>query len=231
MKKKLLILLLAVIFLGTTEQVNAARVVCTKSRLSQLKTLAYQVTANYELHTPDFGEGYFTITLSNLSPGIIGEYGPEEYRYEEGKDFYLMQGAFEGGQTISISFYVDEDMPCVGEFLFEKKVTLPKYNVYSSMSECIEYEEFPLCNKWYQGKIESIDDFKMQLIEYKESLNKKPHNNDKKEEKGIIEKIVDFYNEHIIITGPITFVAVVGLGYYGVRKYINKKKRAKISFK
>ena len=115
--------------------------------------------------------------------------------------------------------------------MYTKKLDLPKYNLYSERPECIEYEEFPLCNKWYQGNIKSYEEFEIKLQNYIDSLKPVEEKEDKKEEKGILQKLIDFYVEHIVYTGIVTVVVVVGLGYYIVKKLINRKNRVKIDFK
>ncbi len=230
MKKKLFVFLLMIIFFGTIQPVNAARQICTRSRLSEFKTKAYQITANYELHTSENELYYFTITFSNVQPGIVGTFLGSSIKYEEGKDLYTMSAALDGGKTYEAKFYVDEKNVCAGEYLYTKRITIPKYNKYSERSECIEYEEFYLCNKWYQKDIKSLDYFLEELEKYKESIKKKPPEKLDKDDRNIFEKIADFYSDNITITGPLTIIAIAGLGYYTYKKYDNRKKRAKIKY-
>ena len=39
----------------------------------------------------------------------------------------------------------------------------------------------------------------------------------------------NFYSDHIIITGPLTVIAVAGAGYYVYNKINKKRKRVKLS--
>ena len=230
MKKALLIILLTIIFLGNIQPVDAARVVCTKSRFNQFKTKALQTTVNYEFHKNPGEIYYFTITLSNLQPGVVAKFGFDEIKYEEGKDVYNTTTQLDGGTTYEVEFYVDEKNPCAGEYLYSKKITIPKYNPYSEMSECIEYEEFPLCNMWYQKDIESMNYFQLELDKYIESIKEKPPEKLDEEKEDLIDKLISFYKNNIIITGPLTALAVAGVGYYILKKYNNKRKRTKIKF-
>lgn len=228
MKRKLLGIILIAIVFCVAPKVNAARYACTKSYYSQLKSKAYQVTINYEFHNPENEHYYFTLALSNLQPGVVAEFGGTLIKYSEDMDIYQLTFALEGGKTYEVKLYADEGYPCVGELLYTKKITLPKYNVYSERDECIEYEDFPLCNKWYQKDINSLAEFTEALNLYKESLKEPEPVDLDTDNRNIFEKAADFYKDHIIITGPLTAVAIAAAGYYGFIKYKNKKKRAKI---
>ena len=126
--------------------------------------------------------------------------------------------------------YGEYGYACVGEFLYSKKVKLPKYNKYSEYDDCIEYEEFPLCNKWYDGEIDNDDYFYQKLEEYKNSLKpaEKPAN--VKEEKNLFQKIIDFYMDNIAFTLPITIILALIIIVLIIRKIIIKRKRVKIDF-
>ena len=55
--------------------------------------------------------------------------------------------------------------------------------------------------------------------------------NTQREEKSIIDKIIDFYIENIVYTGIAT-IAILGIaGYYIGKKVIERKNRIKIDFK
>ena len=144
--------------------------------------------------------------------------------------------------------YGGYDTDCVEEFLYKKTIKIPKYNVYSEREECIEYEEFPLCNKWYSGEI-SGDEFFLKhesedfLVDAKDKLSStqltknidslKKTEPEKKEEiveKNIFEKIIDFYVKYIVICLPITIIIVGVVVFFIVRRLIRRKNRVKIKF-
>ena len=231
MKRKFLFLVAFLLLIISIPKVNAARDVCTKSYYSQMKSKAYQVSFNYDLHTSENEPYYFTISITNIQPGIVVQYGNATIKYEEGKQIYELSYIFDGGTTYEFYIYADEGYPCVGEHLYTKKISIPKYNKYSERDECIEYEEFPLCNKWYQKDINSLEDFLQALELYKKSLEKDEPEDLDKEDKSIFDKIIEFYKDHIIITGPLTVLIIGGAGYYGFNKYQKRKKRAKIDIK
>lgn len=228
MRRNFMLVSLFAILFCVTSNVYAARIACTKTYQSQLKAKAYQITVSYDLHTPENEEYYFTLSLSNIQPGVVAEFAGTLIRYEEGKQIYDLSYALEGGNTYEIRIYADEGYPCVGELLYTKSITIPKYNKYSEREECIEYEEFPLCNKWYQKEIGTLSEFLQALEIYKESLKEPDPVDLDNDDRNIFEKVIDFYKDHIIITGPLTVVAVGGAGYYGFIKFKNKRKRVKI---
>ena len=208
---------------------EAARIACTKSYYNQLKSKAYQVTVNYDLHTSDDDDYYyFTITVSNIEPGVVVNFAGLSIKHSDEEDIHEIHYELLGGKTYEIEMYGDEGYPCVGELLYTKKITIPKYNVYSRRPECIEYEEFPLCNKWYQKDIGTVYDFLEALEIYKKSLEKEEPQELEEDNRNIIEKIIDFYKENKIITIPITIVVIGAAGYIGVDKYKKRKNRAKI---
>ena len=231
MKKVYLLIVAFLLFVAFVPTASAARKACTKTYYSQLKSKAYKVTFNYDLHKEEGSDYYFTVTMANLQPGLVVEYGAISMMYVEGKDIYEFATIFDGGSTYEFKIYAANGYACAGELLYTKTLKIPKYNVYSERDECIEYEEFPLCNKWYQKDINSLEDFLQALELYKKSLEKDEPEDLDKEDKSIFDKIIEFYKDHIIITGPLTVLIIGGAGYYGFSKYQKRKKRAKIDVK
>lgn len=229
MKKAIMILVTIVLMFVAIPNVDAARMVCTKSYFSKLKSRAFQVSANYDLVIPEDGDYYFKVTLTNIQPGVLVSVAGQEIKYIEGEEVYAVDRVFAGGKTYELLIYGDRGYPCTGELLYTKKINIPKYNRYSERPECIEYEEFPLCNKWYQKEIKSGEDFLTALDAYKKSLENNEPVDLNKDKRSIFEKIADFYKDHIIITGPITAVLIAGAAYYGFDKLRKKRKRVKIS--
>ncbi|MBR3720772.1 MAG: hypothetical protein IKO78_06280 [Bacilli bacterium] len=231
MKKVYLFIIVFLLFVMFVPTANAARKACTKTYYSQLKSKAYKVTFNYDLHKEEGSDYYFTVTMANLQPGIVVEYGNIHMMYVEGKDIYEFASIFDGGSTYEFKIYAANGYACAGELLYTKSLKIPKYNIYSERDECIEYEEFPLCNKWYQKEIRNLDDFLQALELYKKSLEKEEPKDLEPEEETFFEKLINFYKDNIAITGTLTVLVIGGAGYYGFKKYQKKKKRAKIDIK
>lgn len=206
-----------------------ARVVCTSGEQNKMKNKAYQVTLNYEFYKDENGSPYFLIVITNLQEGLEVKVDDVIIKYAEGKEKYELERRYNSLTIVEAEIYAAYGAPCVGQKLYTKRITLPKYNYFSEMEECIEYEEFPLCNKWYQGKIENYSVFLEELEKYIESLKPKVEE-PIIEEKSFFEKIIDFYIDNIIYTGPITAIIVFGGGFIIVRNIQKKKKRIKIEY-
>ncbi len=229
--KKISLGLFLILLLLFIPKVDAARIVCSSNNMSKMRAKAYKIAVNYEFINND-GDRYFLIRIMNVEKGL--EVKADGHVFINGTGD---QQVFEFKKysnelvTIPIEIYSGYGYPCVGEILYTKKIDLPKYNLYSERPECIEYEEFPLCNKWYQGNIKNYEEFEIKLQNYIDSLKPVEEKEKEKEEKGMLQKIIDFYIEHIVYTGLITVVVIVGLGYYIAKKLINRKNRVKIDFK
>lgn len=229
MKRLIKYLIAFLLFFVVIPNVNAARQVCSKSAMSEMKTKAYQISLNYELKEREDGSKFFEITVANIPKEIDVLYqGSYIGKNDEGKSSIdLLEEA--GGTTLEFDMYVAYGYPCVQTKVSTKRLTLPKYNKYSELDLCIEYEEFPLCNKWYQGNIKSFDEFIEKLDQYRESLNKKPTEREIKEKK-FFEKIIDFYTENALFTIPITILLIVAIIFLVVKTIIRRKQRIKLKY-
>ena len=204
------LLLIIALFIIAIPKVDAARVLCSTANYSDMKAKAYKTNFSYELKFTEDGSHYFKIYMTNLQEGIELHFNDVTYSYEPSKKYITLIPDFDGGKTYTFNLYASSGYPCVGELLYTKRFQIPKYNTYSTSEACIEYEEFPLCNKWYQGDIPNYNYFLEKLNEYKKSLEQQEEKiEEPKKEKNIFEKIIDFYMSNIVITGPIT-VLIVG---------------------
>lgn len=218
---------LVVLFLWTNE-VSAAREICSSKALSEAKAKINKVNLEYELRYDEHGSHYYSVMVSNLSEGIEFNYGGVTYTYKKELPIQTLLPMFDGDNSVEIDFYPSYGKACVGEKIGTKKLTIPKYNKYSEYNACIEYEEFPLCGKHYSGEIESINYFYEKLDDYKKSLEKKEDIVEKEKEKNFFEKFIDIYMENLIITIPLTAVFGGTIVYLIVKKVRVKKKRVKI---
>ena len=205
-----------------------ADALCTTKRYSNLKMIAYKSEVSYELNFDEKHNYYFLLTVNNVDKDIIVIFEGNTYKPVDG--VIKIPTKIYGGKTYEVNLYGGFGTYCPEEFLYAKKITVPKYNVYSEREECIEYEEFYLCNKWYAGSIANERDFLNQLNVYINSL-KKPDDNIPKNEKGLIQKIIDFYLNYKIITIPITVALVLFAVYKIVIKIIRRRNRIKLNQK
>ena len=222
------LILIIALFLIAIPKVDAARILCTTSNYSDMKAKAYKTNFSYEFIQTEDNDYYFEIYATGLPEGVEISYGGITYSYKEGKNVIQLLPRFEGGKTYSFNLYAATGYPCVGELLYTKKITLPKFNTYSLYRECVEYEEFPLCHKWYKGEIKSYDDFHKKLDAYIKSLEKEDKPQEQPKEKNIFEKIIEFYVNNLVITVPLTIIVVGGIVFIVIRKIYLKKNRVKI---
>lgn len=226
-KNNLFLLLVLFVLILIPGKVDAAKI-CTGKKLSDLKAKAYAAQPTYEF-IKDKNENYFKVTVFNVDKDILVQSGGSIYEPDK-KNQVIIETYFEGGETYEIKFYGGYETDCVEEYVYSKKLQLPKYNPYSEREECIEYEEFPLCNKWYSGDIESDEYFLEQLELYKKSITPSKEPVKEEVEKNIFEKIVDFYMENIAITGPISVIVILVVIIVVVRKIIRRRKRIKLDY-
>lgn len=226
MKKGIIYCLFVTMLFLNVPNVEAAHL-CTGSKINDLKIKAYNSQIVKEQKFDENHISYWEITIYNVDKDILVIHNGATY--EPDKDGTIkLDTRFNGGIYYEINFYGGYETDCVEEFVYKKSELLPVYNYYSERDECIEYEEFPLCNKWYKGTIESEEDFLQQLEEYKESLKPKEEPKNDVDNRNIFEKFIDFYLENKTYTVPITCVLGVLLVAYTIRSLIRRKNRVKL---
>ena len=230
MKKTILIivLLLSLIFI-TDNYKTEARVVCRSKDLSDLRAKAYTTTLSYQLHKNEDGSHYYEVIITNLNEDIIAKVEGATINGLKPGEKYSIDKYYLDGYVIEVELYGGAKTACPNQKLTTKRLMLPKYNVYSEREECIEYEEFPLCNPWYKGNIGGDYYFEKELNEYIEKLKPK-QKEEPVEEKTTLEKIIDYYLNNAIFTIPLTVIVVGGIATIITRKVLKKKRRVKIDF-
>mgnify|MGYP003571466526 CR=1 FL=1 len=213
MKNKIIrLILIAFLFIIFSTNVSAYGL-CTSKKYSNLKSKAYKTEFSYELKFDENHNHYFEITVNNLDKDVILIFNGITYEAKDNGEPFTIETKLEDGLTYEFSLYGGYDTDCVEEFLYKKKLTIPKYNVYSERDECIEYEEFYMCNKWFQGEIPNDEYFKEKLNEYIESITPKKEEIKEEVQKNFYENIINFYTEHLVITLPITIIVLVLIFY------------------
>ena len=197
MKKNKVITIFLFLFLFLPISVNAEGL-CTSTKFNKLKKEAFEAQLVYELNFDKEHNSYFTVDVYNVGPDVMMIFNSNIYLPD--KDGHIaLESVLQGGGTYEFKFYGGYQTDCVEEYVYSKKLKIPKYNPYSEREECIEYEEFPLCNKWYKVDIDSPEYFEEQLENYISSLRKdEPKKEEEVIEKSIIEKIIDFYVKNIL---------------------------------
>ena len=229
MKKRSFLLIIAFLILMLLFNPNADAVLCTSKKYTTLKSEAYRVTLTYELKFDSKHQHYFEVTAMNVGENVMIKRNGYYIEPTKDNDSFVVAYRTDGGKDFEVNIYGRYGTACPEEFLYKKKITLPKYNVYSEREECIEYEEFNLCNKWYSGYIGSDKEFEDALAQYIKSITKEDTNNIPKPEKSFFEKIIDFYTNNLIITLPITIFIVLFIVFIVVRSIIRRKNRVKLN--
>ncbi len=229
MNKKVVLLLLFVIFI-IPNTVLAYRIPCTTKNLNKLKNAAYSVNITYDFKDGENNTHYFEIYVSGLTSGLEVRYGNMMVSYDANKDIQSITTNEGGNVTYNFDIYAAPGSACDGYKVLSKSITLPKYNVYSEREECVEYEEFRLCNKWSKENIPNGAYFDDELAKYKASLNKKSEDPDRPKS-NIFDKFIDFYLDNLYICIPITIVLAGALVFIIIRSIIRRKNRIKINIK
>ncbi len=200
---------------------------CTTRRYSDMKAVAYKANVSYELKFDEFHHHYFELTVTDVDKTILVYFGGIYYEPVDG--VVHIEARLSGGTTYEVQLFGGYGTHCVEEYLYAKRITVPKYNIYSERDECIEYEEFELCSKWYPGYIGGEDVFLDKLNEYVISLNKTEEETIKVKEKSFFEKVIDFYTDNLIFTLPITIIILLFIVYKIVVRIIRRRNRVKLN--
>ena len=226
--KKIIFVLFLTLFSFNILDVDAANI-CNGSKYNELTIDSLDVEYKWELKFDENHIHYFEVTVANMKDTLLLIYDGVTYEAKENGAPFKINSYFQGGKTYELKLYGGYGHPCVEEYVDSTYLEIPKYNTYSELEECIEYEEFYLCNKWYDGEIESKDYFLQQLELYKASLEKPEEPKPPVVEKTFIEKIVDFYMENIMLTLPITVLIVVLTVVFIVIRIKRSRERVKIN--
>ena len=198
MKKKILFgfLFLFVSFL-TFIKVDAAT--CSVQEMNELKQLATNIKFNYELYSEEgYRDNYFfnVYAVNFLDKFFIIFSEGDMYTYSKDLDIngarYL--DVFSAGNDLKFYIYASAETNCANRQVAVKEVSLPYFNSYSLREECKGIEEFSLCQRYYNGNIKSEEYFLEQVQKYKKNGNSSNGN------KNILDYIVDFISNNLILT-------------------------------
>ncbi len=198
MKKiiKLFVLLLVVFPTSTYAYYNA----CNNTDTVKLNKLASNILTNYT-YTETTNGIKFKIIINNLNSNLyIYDVNKKQTYYSTGEitleNYYQKQ---------TVEYKVYSNLPyCKGYYINSIFVKLPSYNKYYKDELCVGIEDYKLCRKWINVNL-SYDEFKKEIIDYKDRLNKKDDNK-MENTKSIYEVILDFYLDYYYIILPITII-------------------------
>ena len=226
MKKRLLIVILFVMVLFLIPKNADAVGICPAKQLSKLQTEALKVKVIYNQERSYEDVTMFRFSVLNLSDNLEFEFNGSKYSGSKDTESILVNGLYEDNNEYSFKIYSKDLKVCGKAYLTTKKVTIPKYNIYSEYQECVEYEEFPLCDPWYDGEIKDSKDFLQQLGAYIESTKSKVE--EYKDERSIFQKIADWCSDNIEITVVIVTILVIAITIPIAIKINKIRKRVKV---
>ena len=223
MNKKIVFkLLIGFLCFFIVPKVDAAT--CSTNELNTLKQLATNINFSYDLYseeeTPDH-RYYCNIKVTNFTDKFyIKDSNGFEFQYVSGlnQNGERILRIAEEGSKVKLTIYTSISTSCPGTQILTKEIEIPYFNDYSLRDECIGIEDFSLCQRYYGGYIPSDEYFLEQINLYK---NGGAGSN---ENKGIIDIVIDFIMEHLIIAIPIAAVILITVVIVIVKAIINRKK-------
>ena len=225
-KNKIALLLIIVTFLFFN-RVDAAS--CTNTIKRELVKEAEKVEI-----VPYLNEEYnpmhvykYNVYITNLSENIfiIDSIG-NRYEYDEFQDENSVFGMYAPGSKITFAIYASINTECNNAKLTSLTINFDYYNDYSTREECKGIEEFSLCKRNYNGKIESDEWFKQKVEEYKNGNHDVEIEEESEEETNKIKDII--FHPITITIFSLLLIGVIVLIIYKLRK---NKGKVKIKYK
>lgn len=225
-RKNLLLIVIVFVIMLIPKSANAIGI-CGADTFNKYKTDALKIQINYDLYKDDNNKAYFKATALNVNEDFIIKFDGVTYKAPKGSTTIKFDMLLNQQKTYYFSIYTDtSSKECPMAMVGQKKITTPKYNYYSENDNCVEYEEFPLCDKYYEGEIKSYEYFIGELIEYKKTLNNDVE--EYKDDRSLIQKFIDLCSDNIEITVTIIAIIVIIIAIFIGKAIYKKAKRVKI---
>ncbi len=224
-KKGLITAMLALLFaVITTQKVEAAPLCLAKER-QKYENIASKLKFDYE-HVKTENGYYYEIKVTGGDSNLVIEYEGKTFSLQDDTYLTLNEG-FKDNNSYIFKIRIKDGVRCGGEAVATRVVSIPKYNIYSEYDICVEYEEAPVCAKYYKGELKNEKDFIDKLYEY---INKtKSGKYEKyKDTRNIFQTFADFYMDNIEISVAITMILIAAATYFIVNKAIRRKNRVKL---
>lgn len=208
MKKSFIIILISLFSLLPS---NIYALVCSNENKVGFQDKAKNISVNYEYQEID-NDVVFNIKITNIPENFIlyDMKNHIEYRYQ-GPEISIPN--LKKNTSYRYSVYVD-DIACNHEMLYIHYITLPAYNSYYKDEVCRGIEDYKLCNKWLNVTI-SYDEWKKDVLEYKNTLNQDTETEEEETNENIFDKIIDFYADYYIFILPTIIIAsFIGMYFY-----------------
>lgn len=135
---------------------------CELEDFERLKSLANNITINYEYVTEENLYNNYYVFINGLTNEFYINDGRNNYYYDEFENGNLTLLFTSGNFDFSVY-----SANCSDILLRTVSVKLPTYNVFSDSDECKKMKEYNLevCDPWYQGSL-NVDEFEKIIAKY-----------------------------------------------------------------
>ena len=229
MKRKIIFLLLAIIFIST----NVKAATCPNSEMEELKKIAEKIEFSYyqkwdTANHLDNGKEYiypkFYITASNLNKKlkvlVENDFLKDDYvEFKGDADGKATVGPFYTGDKITITIRAYTETGCSSKVVTTKIIKMPYLNLLSYEPECSVYTDFEYCDEFTEEKI-TAEKFGAELKKYLEK--KRGINNNAKRNNNSENKAQNQKTNYLLIGGiSIGAIIIVGLFTFWKKKRNN----------
>ena len=229
-KIALFVMLLLFLFFNKVDASN-----CTRNIQNNLVKEAEKVEI-----VPTLNEEYnpmhvykYNVYITNLSENVyIIDSNNNRYEYDEFQDEDSIFGVYEPGSKVVFNIYASINTECESTKLKSKTITFDFYNDYSTREECKGIEEFSLCKRNYNGKIESDEWFLEKVKEYRENNQEVVEDDSdeiKENEKNFLDQLKGIIKNPIVITFISIIIVVIIMMI--IIKIVKNSKKIKIRYK
>lgn len=186
---------------------------CSNSEKVAYQSLAKNISMSYE-YIEENENTQFYVTFTNVLEGFyLKNLDTKETYYYTGSEMTI--SGLEQGKNYRYGIYTTY-IGCDSIILYTHYLNLPYYNPYYKDELCTGIENFKYCNKWINKKI-TYEEFKKNVEKYSEK-NNDVQEEEKTENIGLFDIIVEFYLKYYILILPIIIIS----GIIIIRKH-NKK--------
>lgn len=201
--KKLLIILITIALLIP---INTKAWYCEYKTLSNLKTLASNITYTYSYELIN-NEPIFKITLSNIPKNVYIINSASESNYYPVKDMdQVTFSNYKPGKSYQFIVRTNEEF-CETQEVSRIYVPIPSYNKYYSDPLCLEFPDHNLCSRWANVNM-SYEEFKNKMVFFKQEEALK--NIEAKKESN---KLIEWYINNYYLLLPTIIIICIGYIY------------------
>ncbi len=175
---------------------------CSYERQAELSKIASNVSFNYSYNVvnqiPEF-----TVEIENITKDITV--------INREFDTFAVNGTNRfnhsvSGATLTYNIY-SNDPNCSNQLITTKYITIPYYNYFSNIEACLDYPNFPYCQKWMNTEGITQEHFDKELEKDRNAVA--DDFEDKQFQKNILEEFFIQNKAWIIMATVSTFLAVL----------------------